>query len=447
MENKIQHKKQNVIIKVEQGSIAEELGMEVGDILISINGQPVEDVFDYRYLIQDDYIEMCIENASGEQCIAEIEKDFDEDIGIIFESGLMDQAKSCRNKCIFCFIDQLPPNMRQTLYFKDDDSRLSFLQGNYVTLTNMSDHDIERIIYYHLSPINISVHTTDLELRKKMLKNKNADKVLETMKRLAEAGIEMNLQVVLCKGINDGKTLDKTIEDCAAFYPHAKSMSVVPIGLTKYRENLYQMEPFEKKDAEDIVAQIELWQKKCKQKLGTRFVFASDEFYLKSEKKIPDCEAYEDFSQYENGVGMLALMEQEFQECFSGLEGNDSQKRIVSVATGKAAYALISSFCDRIKEKYPKMQIYAYEIENEFFGPQITVSGLLTGQDIICQLTGKALGEYLLLPDSLLRNGTQMLLDDIEINQIEEKLQVPIRITRNSGSDFINKILNTEEQK
>lgn len=249
--------KENVIIKIEKDSIAQEMGLEPGDILLAVNGQPVKDVFDYRYLIQEEYVELTIRTIDGEEYIAEIEKETEEDIGIVFESGLMDDAKSCKNKCIFCFIDQLPKGMRKSLYFKDDDSRLSFLQGNYVTLTNMSQEDINHIIFYHLSPINVSVHTTDLQLRKKMLKNPNADKVLAIMQRLAEAGIEMNLQVVLCRSINDGKILDKTIADCAAFFPHAKSMSVVPIGLTKYRENLYPMKPFDQKSSQEVIYQVE----------------------------------------------------------------------------------------------------------------------------------------------------------------------------------------------
>lgn len=445
MENLYQNKKRNVIIKVEKGSIAEELGIEPGDILVSINDKEVIDVFDYRYLIHDEYIEMCIEDPSGEQCVAEIEKDYNEDIGIIFESGLMDKAKSCSNKCIFCFIDQLPPNMRDTLYFKDDDSRLSFLQGNYVTLTNMSNEDIDRIVYYHLSPINISVHTTDLELRKKMLKNKNADKVLDIMKRLADAGIEMNLQVVLCNGINDGAHLDKTIEDCAKYYPNAKSMSVVPIGLTKYREKLHTMKPFNKEDCIKVILQVENWQSKLKKKLGTSFVFVSDEFYLKADRGMPSYESYEDFTQYENGVGMIALMEEEFKQCFEKLKGDHNKDRTVSIGTGMAAYKLISSLCSQLMVKYPRLKIIVYPIQNDFFGTDITVAGLLTGTDIMNQLKDKELGEYLILPDSVLRNETTTLLDDVEINDIEKKLNILIKITQNSGLHFIQNILNTEE--
>ncbi len=443
----MQKKKQNIIIKVERGSIAEELGIEPGDILKSINGQEIADVFDYRYLIHDEYIEMGIETVQGEEVIAEIEKDEDEDIGIIFESGLMDKAKRCSNKCIFCFIDQLPPNMRETLYFKDDDSRLSFLQGNYVTLTNMSEEDINRIIYYHLSPINISVHTTDLELRIKMLKNKRADRVLDIMKRFAGACIEMNLQVVLCNGINDGKTLDKTIEDCAAFFPHAKSMSVVPIGLTKYREGLYPMKPFSSEEAARVVMQIEGWQRRLREELGTSFVFASDEFYLKADRGMPSWEAYEDFSQYENGVGMIALMEKEFDEAMEKIQGREVKTRKVSLATGKAAFPLISGLCRKLMVKYPELTVLPYCIENVFFGSMITVSGLLTGGDIIRQLEGRELGEALLLPESLLRNGTRTLLDDLEIEDIERKLGVPVQIVLNSGRSLVCNLLGLEEKK
>lgn len=439
--------KQNVIIKIEKDSIAEELGIEPGDMLLAINGQPIQDVFDYRYLIQEEYLEMTVKTIQGEVCIAEIEKEYDEDIGIIFENGLMDHAKSCKNKCIFCFIDQLPKGMRDSLYFKDDDSRLSFLQGNYVTLTNMSEEDINHIIFYHLSPINVSVHTTDLELRKKMLKNPNADRVLSVMKRLADAGIEMNLQVVLCRGINDGAILEKTISDCASFFPHAKSMSVVPIGLTKYRENLHPMIPFDEASSAEVLAIIHKWQDKLKQEIGTSFVFASDEFYLKANRGLPSCEAYEDFTQYENGVGMLSLMEAEFLEALEKHKPKDTTERTFSIATGEAAFGLIDRLAKKLVEYCPNYHIQVFSIKNDFFGPEITVSGLLTGQDIIKQLQEKELGEYLMLPDSLLRNDTTTLLDDMEISDIEKALDIPIKITLNAGESLLKNMLNWEEQK
>lgn len=438
--------KENVIIKVEENSIAEELGIEPGDILLAINGKAVQDVFDYRYLIQEEYLEMTIKTKDGEECIAEIEKEEEEDIGIVFESGLMDTARSCKNKCIFCFIDQLPKGMRESLYFKDDDSRLSFLQGNYVTLTNMSQEDMNHIIFYHLSPINISVHTTDMALRKEMLKNPNAVNLLERMKQLAQAGIEMNLQVVLCNGINDGKKLDQTIKDCASFYPHAKSMSIVPIGLTKFRQGLYPMKPFSKEDCRQVVAKVEQWQKKCKEKFGSSFVFASDEFYLKGQLPIPSVEAYEGFPQYENGVGMLALLEQEFQEALENHTAKSQYPWECSLATGMAASSLLSELAKRVMKRYPQYCIHVYPIQNHFFGEEITVSGLLTGQDIVQQLSGKPLGEYLLLPDSLLRNDTTILLDDMSLEEIEEKLHIPIKVTCNSGQALLKNMLNLEEE-
>jgi len=440
-------KKENIIIKVERESIAEELGIEPGDILLSVNGKNVEDVFDYRFLINDEYVELEIKTIQGEICKVEIEKEYYEDLGIIFEDGLMDEAKSCRNKCIFCFIDQLPKGMRETLYFKDDDSRLSFLQGNYVTLTNMKDEDLNRIIYYHLSPINISVHTTDLELRKKMLCNRFADNVLKRMQLLADAGIEMNLQIVLCKGVNDGKILEKSIEDLAAFYPHARSLSVVPVGITRYRDGLFPMEPFTKEDSLQVIETVEKWQRKLKEENGSSFVFISDEFYINAELPMPECERYEDFPQIENGVGMIALMKDEFDEYFNTLKDDEELKKEVSVVTGEAAYIFIKEFAEKLESKFKNLKINVYEIKNEFFGGKITVSGLLTGGDIIKQLKDKPLGEYLCLPKNLLRSGERVLLDDITLEDIERELNIKTKITGESGSDFIKTIVGNPKVK
>lgn len=445
MENLNVNKKENVIISVESGSIAEEIGIEPGDVLVSINGKEIKDVFDYRYLINDEYLIMVLRDGSGEEYEAEIEKDYDEDIGIVFESGLMDNARSCSNKCIFCFIDQLPKGMRDTLYFKDDDTRLSFLQGNYVTLTNMKDKDLDRIIYYHLSPINISVHTTNPELRVKMLHNNKAGNIMERMKRLADAGIELHLQVVLCKGINDGAELDRTIEDVIKLYPATQSMSVVPVGLSKHRDGLYELEPFTKEDACAVIDQIEGWQRKNLDKFGTRIVYAADEFYLKAEREIPEPECYEEFQQFENGVGMLSLFKSEFYELLPHIKNRDKRKRTLSLATGAAAYPLMSEIAGEIMKKFPDININTYCIKNEFFGEMITVSGLLTGGDIIKQLKGKELGEYLILPDSLLRNGETVLLDDVYVSDIERKLGVEVKIALNSAESLIKRIMNTEE--
>lgn len=445
MENLNTHKKENVIISVEKGSIAEEIGIEPGDILISINDKEILDVFDYRYMINDDYLEIVLRDKNDEEYIAEIEKDYDEDIGIVFESGLMDNARSCSNKCIFCFIDQLPKGMRETLYFKDDDTRLSFLQGNYVTLTNMKDKDLERIIYYHLSPINVSVHTTNPELRKMMLHNNKAGNIMERLHKLADAGIELHLQVVLCKGVNDGAELDRTISEISELYPQAESMSVVPIGLTKYRDGLFKQSPFTKEDAIKVIDQIEGWQNKNLEKYGSRIVYAADEFYLKAERDVPEPECYEDFPQFENGVGMLSLFRHEFYEILPKVK-DSVYKRTVSIATGVAAYGLMNEIAEKISKKCANMSINVYCIRNKFFGETITVSGLLTGNDIIEQLKGKDLGEYLILPDSLLRNGETILLDDVYVSDIEEALGVPIKIALNSAESLVDKIMNTEEK-
>lgn len=440
MENISVNNKENVIISVEPGSIADEIAIEPGDVLVSINGKEVLDVFDYRYLINDEYLEIILKDGNGEPYEAEIEKDYDEDLGIVFESGLMDNARSCSNKCIFCFIDQLPKGMRKTLYFKDDDTRLSFLQGNYVTLTNMKDKDIERIIYYHLSPINISVHTTDPKLRKMMLHNNKAGNIMERMRKLADSGIELHLQVVLCKGINDGKQLDKTIEDITTLFPHARSMSVVPVGLTKYREGLFKQEPFTKEDACAVIDQIEGWQRKNLERFGTRIVYAADEFYLKAEREIPEPECYEDFQQFENGVGMISYFRGEFYDILPGLEYGGG-KKTVSLATGYAAYDLMKLVSDELMKKFPEIDIRLYRIKNNFFGEMITVSGLLTGKDIIEQLKGRELGEYLILPDSLLRNGETVLLDDVYVEDIERELKTNIKISLNSAKSLVDKIL------
>ena len=445
MENMNVNKKENVIISVEPASIAEELGIEPGDVLVSINDKEILDVFDYRYMINDEYLEIVMKDGNGEEYIAEVEKDYDEDIGIVFESGLMDNARSCRNKCIFCFIDQLPKGMRETLYFKDDDTRLSFLQGNYVTLTNMKDKDIDRIIYYHLSPINISVHTTNPELRKMMLHNNKAGNIMERMKKLADAGIELHLQVVLCKGINDGEELDRTIRDITELYPSARSMSVVPIGLTKYRDGLFKQEPFTKEDSEKVLDQIEEWQQRNLEKFGSRIVYAADEFYLKAEREIPEPECYEDFQQFENGVGMLSLFKSEFYELLPQITDREKRKRTLSLVTGAAAFGLISEIASEIMKKFPNITINTYCIRNDFFGEMITVSGLLTGTDIINQLKGRELGEYIILPDSLLRNGETVLLDDIYLSDIERELGVKVKIALNSAESLVNRIMNTEE--
>ena len=433
-------KSQNIIIKVEEDSIAEEMGIEPGDMLITINNNYIKDVLDYRYFIQDEYIEVVIKKPDGEEWELEIEKDEFEDLGIVFESGLMDKAKSCSNKCIFCFIDQNPKGMRKTIYFKDDDSRLSFLQGNYVTLTNMKDEDLDRIIFYHLSPINISVHATDLEVRKFMLKNPNSVKIMEQIEKLATANIKMNFQIVLCKDVNDKHILDKSIQDLSKYLHLGCSMAIVPLGVTKYRDHLPQIESFSKEDSLSIIKQVEKWQNKLESQFGTKFVFLSDEFYLKAEMPLPNGDYYEGYPQLENGVGMITLMEEEFFEYFNTIKG-DSIKRAYSVATAKLAYPLIKKLCDKICEKFTNTKINVYEIKNEFFGETITVSGLLTGGDIINQLKNKELGNKLFLPENCVRAQDTVLLDDLDLTDIEKQLKIEVCLSKDNGADFIKQFI------
>ncbi len=439
-------RKEHIIKKTAEGSIAEEMGIAPGDRLLEIDQTPVEDIFDYQFLIQDEYLEVLIEKPDGEQWLLEIDKEFDEDLGIEFENGLMDDYRSCHNKCIFCFIDQMPEGMRETLYFKDDDSRLSFLQGNYVTLTNMSEHDIDRIIRYHLSPINISFQTTNPQLRCKMLNNRFAGDALKKVDRLFEAGIAMNGQIVLCRGINDGEELERSIRELTRYLPHLESVSVVPVGLSRYRDGLYPLEPFTKEDARAVLRTIHRWQDKLYRERGIHFVHASDEWYILAGEELPEEERYDGYLQLENGVGMLRLLLNEFERGMEELAvqrslPDRSVQKAVSMATGLLAYPYIRKMAERMQEAFPCLTVHVYPVVNEFFGENITVSGLLTGGDIRKQLTGKELGERLLLPQNVLRSGEAVFLDDVTVTQLENALQVPVDIVKSSGCDFILAIL------
>ncbi|MBO5070653.1 MAG: DUF512 domain-containing protein [Roseburia sp.] len=476
-------KKEHIVYRVDADSIAAEMEIEPGDVLMAINGKEIGDVFDYHYLIHDEYLEVLIRKPDGEEWELEIEKEYDEDLGIEFENGLMDDYKSCHNKCIFCFIDQMPKGMRETLYFKDDDSRLSFLQGNYVTLTNMKDKDLERIIEYKLAPINISVQTTNPELRCMMLNNRFAGEALKKIDRLYEAGIEMNGQIVLCKGVNDGEELERSIRDLTKYLPYMESVSVVPVGLSKYREGLYPLEPFEKEDAREVLATIHKWQKVCMETHGTHFIHASDEWYLLAEEELPEEDNYDGYIQLENGVGMLRLLLEEFHaaldellEDMEALEdvkttedeealedmrvldavellddeelsdnrkvtGEENAKHVVSLATGRLAAPFIEQLAKECMEVFPDYRILVYPIRNDFFGESITVSGLLTGQDILAQLKDRELGERLLLPCNLLRSGEEVFLDDMTLQELEKALQVKIDIVQSSGQDLLDAML------
>lgn len=437
-------KQEHRVKEVEEGSIAWELGVEPGDVLLQINKHIIEDVFDYHYYVNDEELLVLIRKPNGEEWELEIEKEYEDDLGITFESGLMDEYRSCRNKCMFCFIDQMPPGMRETLYFKDDDSRLSFLQGNYITLTNMSDHDVERIVQYHLEPINVSIHTTNPELRCKMLHNRFAGDALKKIQTLYEGGITMNGQIVLCKGINDGEELERSIRDMVKWMPNLQSVSVVPVGMTKYREGLYPLEPFQKEDAREVLGIIHKWQDKIYQECGTHFIHAGDEWYLLAEMDVPEEERYDGYLQLENGVGMMRLLLNEFEEGFQMLMGDD-RERHTSLATGKLAYPFIKRMAERLTEKYPNLDMHVYCIRNDFFGETITVAGLITGQDLKAQLTGQQLGDRLLLPVSMFRNEEDVFLDDMTISQLEEALQVRIDVVKSSGQDLIDAILQMEE--
>ena len=438
-------KKGHVISKVLDGSIGQEMEIDAGDRLLAVNGEEITDIFDYQYLLQEEYVEVLVEKPDGEEWLLEIDKEYGEDLGIEFENGLMDDYRSCCNKCIFCFIDQMPAGMRETLYFKDDDSRLSFLQGNYVTLTNMSDYDVERIIKYRLSPINISFHTTNPQLRCRMLNNRFAGEALKKADRLYEARIAMNGQIVLCKGVNDGEELERSISDLTGYLPYLESVSVVPVGLSKYRDGLEPLEPFAREDAEEVLARIHRWQEKIFAEQGVHFIHASDEWYILAGQELPEEARYDGYLQLENGVGMLRLLLNEFDEALGELRKREENvwrpAETVSLATGRLAYPYIGGMAGRLEEVCEGLRILVYPITNEFFGERITVSGLLTGQDIVRQLTGKELGGRLLLPQNVLRSGERVFLDDMTVEEMENALQVKVDIVKSSGRDFIDTIL------
>ncbi len=434
----------HLIKSVTPGSIAEEMEIEAGDYLLEVNGTPIVDIFDYQLLCMDEFIDVVIEKSNGEQWELEIEKDENEELGLEFENGLMDEYRSCCNKCMFCFIDQMPPGMRETLYFKDDDSRLSFLQGNYITLTNMNENDVDRIIRYNLSPINISVHTTNPKLRCKMLNNRFAGDKLKYIDRLNAADVEMNGQVVLCKNVNDKEELERTISDLEKYIPNMRSVSIVPSGLTKFRDGLYPLELFEKEDACAVIDTIEKWQKHFYEKYGMHFIHASDEWYILAEREMPEEERYDGYLQLENGVGMIRSFIEEVEDYLDSIEGDD---RVINVSTisGVLAYDTIKSSCDKINKKFPNVNVHVYKIINDYFGHSITVTGLLTGQDICAQLFGKKLGDNLLLPTNTLKADENIFLDDMTLEELENNLQINAIIVKSSGVDFVKTIINENE--
>ena len=442
----LDHKNSHKIQSVAPGSIAEELGVERGDVLISINDQEVEDVFDYRYLTQDEELTVVIrkgdsmEEDEPEEWELEIEKEPDEDLGIEFESGLMDEYRSCRNRCIFCFVNQMPKGMRDTLYFHDDDARLTFLQGNYITLTNMSDHDIDRIIRYHLEPINISFHTMNPALRCEMLHNRTAGDVFPRIRRLKEAGIELNGQIVLCRGINDGEELEYSLREFEQYLPELKSVSVVPVGLTRFRDRLPKLIPFDADSAGPVIDQIERWQQYYLNRYGTHLVHASDEWYIMAGRELPPEESYDGYLQLENGVGMVRLLTEEIREELRRSAGRKARSRHITIATGRLVGPILDGLVREITEVFPQVRADVVPITNHFFGELITVSGLITGQDLTAQLAGRDLGEELLLPANMLRSGENVFLDDMTVEQVEETLQIKTVIVESDGRSFVEAV-------
>ncbi len=443
--NSVKHN-DNRISKVLLGSIAEEMEIEKGDVLLTINGRPVKDIIDYLFLISDEYLELEVKKPDGEVWLLEIDKDYDEELGLEFKHPIMDHARNCRNKCVFCFIDQLPEGMRETLYFKDDDSRLSFLQGNFVTLTNVSEDELQRMIDYNISPINVSIHTTNPELRVKMLGNKNAGEVYNRLKLLGEHRVEMNGQIVLCPEFNDGIELDRTLRDLHDLPGGLNSIAIVPIGLTKFRNGLAPVLGYDKEMAQAVIKQVEKWQTYFLEKRGTRFAFLSDEFYVLAGQARPNYDAYEGFIQIENGVGLMTKLEHEVYDAIDQADATESKKRSVSIATGTSAFEFIQMLSDKVVEKFNDLDVHVYKIKNKYFGESITVAGLLTGSDLIEQLKDQKLGDALIIPKSMLKSGEPVFLDDTTVEQLEEALNVTVLPIDVTGSAFLSNVLGYNEE-
>lgn len=424
------------------GSIAEELEIQPGDRLLSISGHEIEDVLDYYFYMEAEVLTLLIRDHNGEEWEAEVEKEEKEDLGLIFEDQFMGTYQHCHNKCIFCFIDQLPKGMRPTLYFKDDDSRLSFLNGNYITMTNMQEKDMERIIRYHMSPMNVSVHTTNPELRVKMLKNPRAAQIMTHLRRFVEGGIVLNGQIVLCRGINDGAELERTLTDLSEFVPQMQSLSIVPVGLSRHRQGLYPLEPFTPEDARALIQQVQPWREKFYKETGLHFVHLSDEFYILGGVELPPEEAYDGYLQIENGVGMMRLFWDEAMQAVDEIPQGEKGYGKVSLVTALSAYGHIRRIVDAIQQKMDGGEVQVFCIRNDFFGERITVTGLLTGQDILRQLEGKDLGRLLLLPENLLKADEEIFLDDMRLEDFKKTLQTPVDIVQSSGRDFVRKIVN-----
>jgi len=444
---------------IKQGSLAERAGIKPSDRIITINNEKIADVFDYDFHTTEETLVIIIESGSEEnphRKEIEIQKEQYEDLGIEFDTYMIDCEKSCRNKCIFCFIDQNPKGMRDNLYFKDDDTRLSFLTGSYATLTNIDDKELHRIVKYKLSPINISVHTTNPELRIKMLNNRFAGDILRKIRILTEGNIQVNCQIVLCKNVNDGEELERSLGDLLTLIPHINSISIVPVGITKYREGLYPMEPFTKEDSAKLIEIVEKWQDIFIAHMQSRVVFAADEFYVKAEINTPDYEKYEEFPQLENGVGMLTLLEKEVREELNERKDKKTffkrreKPRKITIATGECAYKVISRLASLVTEKYPHIEVKVLPVKNNFYGGEVTVTGLLTGEDLIQQLGAiekEELGSEILLSNDMFKDDGDLLLDGITAKEIESALDIKVIKVYNSGYAFIDAIYGRNSRK
>ena len=426
------------IVSVDKGSPCDRAGIVSGETLISIDGSIIRDVLDLKFYSYDSRLTLCIENSEGKKRQVIIRKAEGEPLGLNFEHYLMDKMKRCSNRCVFCFIDQLPKGMRDTLYVKDDDARLSFLIGNYISMTNLSEADVERIIKMHISPINISVQTTNPELRVKMLQNPKAGEALKLLDRFSEARITMNCQLVVCEGLNDGKELERSLNDLKALYPAVNSISVVPFGMTRHREGLYPLKPTSKEGAGNIIDIVEKFADSCLDEFGTRLAWCGDELYLKAGRKLPNADYYEDYTQFENGIGMLPLFCEEFKLALPDYHGKTA--RPFTIATGAAAYPTISKLIDELKTVCHNLSSQVIEIRNDFFGHGVSVAGLITGQDLLAQLKGKELGERVLISANMLRDGGDVFLDDMTPQQLSEQLGVQIVPVEIDGADLLAKI-------
>lgn len=435
----------SVIVKsVIKGSPAYKIGMREGDTLVNLSGNEIMDVLDYRFYQNNDKMTVEYINSKGKIISKKLKKKEYEELGLEFETYLIDKKHSCRNKCIFCFIDQLPKGLRDSLYFKDDDSRLSFLFGNYITLTNITEHEVDRIIKMHISPVNISVHTTNPELRVKMMNNKNAGKALDIIYRFNEAGIKLNCQLVLVPDYNDGEELRRSLKDLAAL-ENVECIAAVPVGLTRYREGLCEISPFDKKRAEETLNILEEFGEETLKKYGERRVFAADEFYILAGRKFHDADYYEEFLQLENGVGLVPLLLSESDEAISLCDYELKEKRNITIATGESVFPFIKSIVDKIEKKWDNLKCNVFAIKNNFFGGHINVSGLITATDLEDQLKDKDLGEELLIPSVMLRDGGDMFLDSITLEELSRKLNIKITPVDNDGFQMLDKILGIKE--